>query len=134
MFACLAAANPTPALPFPPWLAGLGCCKGKAGWALPTMYSSLAASAAAAECLLLSCTCGPHLAGCLAAPAAPASYPLPSLTPRLLLQGLLHLHSRGLVHRDVKPPNLLIDAGWRCKASGTAWHMVDAPGGLALSC
>lgn len=36
------------------------------------------------------------------------------------LQGLLHLHSRGLVHRDVKTPNLLVDAGWQCKASAAA--------------
>ena len=38
------------------------------------------------------------------------------------LQGLLHLHSRGLVHRDVKTPNLLVDAGWRCKVRAAPQH------------
>lgn len=30
----------------------------------------------------------------------------------------LSRHMRGIVHRDLKSPNLLVDATWRCKVAG----------------
>ncbi|KAI7844166.1 hypothetical protein COHA_002301 [Chlorella ohadii] len=34
--------------------------------------------------------------------------------------GLLYLHRRNIIHRDVKSPNLLVDEHWRVKCSGKA--------------
>lgn len=43
-------------------------------------------------------------------------------------QGLEHAHSRGLIHRDVKPGNLLVTPDGRCKVSdlGLAGYLHDA--------
>eukprot|EP01004_Peranema_trichophorum_P003442 NODE_242_length_3166_cov_37.850477_g196_i1.p1 GENE.NODE_242_length_3166_cov_37.850477_g196_i1~~NODE_242_length_3166_cov_37.850477_g196_i1.p1 ORF type:complete len:935 (+),score=137.66 NODE_242_length_3166_cov_37.850477_g196_i1:68-2806(+) len=44
---------------------------------------------------------------------------------RHILRGLNYLHSNGVVHRDVKPANLLLDESGRCKLAdfGTADHL-----------
>lgn len=39
----------------------------------------------------------------------------PKLTLLLCLQGMLQLHSKHIVHRDLKSPNLLVDKHWRVK-------------------
>lgn len=33
----------------------------------------------------------------------------------LLFQGMLQLHTRQIIHRDLKSPNLLVDKHWRVK-------------------
>ena len=37
--------------------------------------------------------------------------------------GMLYLHRRSIIHRDVKTPNLLVDSQWHVKVSGVcaAW-------------
>ena len=32
--------------------------------------------------------------------------------------GMLYLHRRSIIHRDVKTPNLLVDSQWHVKVSG----------------
>jgi serine/threonine protein kinase len=44
------------------------------------------------------------------------SPPLPWLAQALdAAKGMLYLHRRGIVHRDLKSPNLLVDSTWRVK-------------------
>jgi serine/threonine protein kinase len=30
-------------------------------------------------------------------------------------KGMLHLHKKGIIHRDLKSPNLLVDSTWKVK-------------------
>lgn len=41
--------------------------------------------------------------------------------PLLVVQGMLCLHSQHILHRDLKSPNLLVDAGWRVKVRWGWW-------------
>ena len=41
---------------------------------------------------------------------------------RQAAEGLSHAHSNGLIHRDVKPANLLVDQRNVSKSSTWDWH------------
>ena len=40
--------------------------------------------------------------------------------------GMMYLHRRSIIHRDVKTPNLLVDSQWHVKVSGGWWPGADA--------
>ena len=52
-----------------------------------------------------------------------------------VLDALAYAHAQGVIHRDVKPPNVIIDAGGRAKVTdfGIARLMGDTPSGLTVT-
>jgi serine/threonine protein kinase len=46
--------------------------------------------------------------------------------------GMLYLHRRSIIHRDVKTPNLLVDSQWHVKVSGV-WPAAAAAATTAVA-
>ncbi|MGD9696513.1 MAG: serine/threonine-protein kinase [Thermoleophilia bacterium] len=85
------------------------------------------------ECLYLvwDLVDGPSLAQALRGPDRPG----PSEIVRIgedVLAGLAHAHARGVVHRDVKPANILLDGDGRARLSDFGVARLSGEAGLTL--